>query len=79
MVVHGVFQIVSRNYCYLYYYKYTATGWTTADSPDEEQLKELGDKMNKAINAVHGKSYTSLKSIELYKTTGTASDWSVYS
>ena len=51
------------------------TGWTTDDSPDEPQLKVLGDDMNRAIFAVHGKSYTSQKSIGLYKTTGTASDW----
>ena len=31
--------------------------------------------MQRAIFAVHGKSYTSQKSIGLYKTTGTASDW----
>ena len=51
------------------------TGWTYDDSPDETQLKVLGDDMNRAIFAVHGKSYTSQKSIGLYKTTGTASDW----
>ena len=50
-------------------------GWTTADSPDEAQLKGLGDKMKSSILAVHSKSYTSQKSIGLYKTTGTASDW----
>ena len=53
-------------------------GWTYDDSPDEAQLKELGDGMNIAIFAVHGKSYTSQKSIGLYKTTGTASDWSAH-
>ena len=53
-----------------------APGWTTADSPNEAQLKALGDKMSTTIKAIHDKSYTSQKSIELYKTTGTASDWS---
>lgn len=51
-------------------------GWTYDDSPDETQLKTLGDDLNRAIFAIHGKSYTSQKSIGLYKTTGTASDWS---
>ena len=64
---------------YIYYHKISYmnvdTGWTTADSPDEAQLKVLGDDMSRAIDAVHGKSYTSQKSIGLYKTTGTASDW----
>ena len=50
-------------------------GWTTGDSPDEAQLKDLGDKMADTIKNVHGKRYTSQKSIGLYKTTGTASDW----
>ena len=54
---------------------HSQTGWTTDDSPDEPQLKVLGDDMSAAIFAVHGKSYTSQKSIGLYKTTGTASDW----
>ena len=53
-------------------------GWTYDDSPDETQLKTLGDDLNRAIFAIHGKSYTSQKSIGLYKTTGTASDWSAH-
>ena len=50
-------------------------GWTSANSPDEEQLKALGDEMSADIFAVDGKTYTSQKSIQLYLTTGTASDW----
>ncbi len=50
-------------------------GWTEADCPDEAQLKDLGVDMNTTIHDVHGKKYTSQKSIGLYKTTGTASDW----
>jgi hypothetical protein len=50
-------------------------GWTTQDSPDEAQLKELGDQMSADIFEVDGKRYTSQKSIQLYLTTGTASDW----
>ena len=51
------------------------TGWTSVDSPDEAQLKALGDKMSGAIFDVHGKRYTNQKSIGLYPTTGTADDW----
>jgi len=51
------------------------SGWTPADSPDEAQLKELGDNMSDDIFKVEGKRYTSQKSIGLYLTTGTASDW----
>ena len=50
-------------------------GWTLADCPDEAQLKELGDNMSDDIFGVHQKRYTSQKSIQLYMTTGTASDW----
>ena len=50
-------------------------GWTPEDSPDEQQLKELGDMMSDDIYAVEGKRYTSQKKIGLYRTSGTASDW----
>ncbi|XP_065913902.1 carboxypeptidase B-like [Dysidea avara] len=50
-------------------------GWTSTDSPDEAQLSALGDEMSDRIFAVHGKFYTSQKSIGLYPTSGTASDW----
>ena len=50
-------------------------GWTTEDCPDEEQLKELGGMMSEDIFSVEGKRYVSQKKIDLYKTTGTASDW----
>lgn len=56
----------------------TVAGWTSNDCPDEVQLRNLGDNMKQSIFNVHDKSYTSQKSIDLYKTTGTASDWSVY-
>lgn len=61
---HSYSQLILRPY-----------GWTRNDSPDEAQLKALGDGMREAIREVHGVSYTSQKSIELYTTTGTASDW----
>lgn len=62
---------------FVVYFHTESIGWTANDCPDENQLKVLGDDMKTAIAAVHGKSYTSQKSIGLYKTTGTASDWSV--
>lgn len=52
-----------------------SVGWTTQNSPDENQLKLLGDQMSADIFDVEGKRYTSQKSIQLYMTTGTASDW----
>lgn len=58
--------------------KIIRVGWTTEDSPDEAQLCTLGNKMSDDIFGVHGKSYTSQKSIGLYKATGTASDWYAY-
>lgn len=51
------------------------TGWTSEDSPDEAQLSALGEEMSDRIFAVNGKFYTSQKSIGLYPTSGTASDW----
>jgi len=50
-------------------------GWTNADSPDEAQLKAIGDEMRDRILNVHGEYYSSEKSISLYPTSGTASDW----
>eukprot|EP01090_Pellita_catalonica_P000510 TRINITY_DN10352_c0_g1_i2.p1 TRINITY_DN10352_c0_g1~~TRINITY_DN10352_c0_g1_i2.p1 ORF type:complete len:445 (-),score=53.41 TRINITY_DN10352_c0_g1_i2:52-1233(-) len=39
------------------------------------ELKTAGSGMVSAIAAVHGVVYTSIASVELYPTTGTASDW----
>jgi len=50
-------------------------GWTSADSPDEAVLKAAGDKYAADIRATSNRVYTSQKSIQLYVTTGTASDW----
>jgi len=61
---HSYSQLVLRPY-----------GWTTANCPDETKLKALGDGVRNAIYAVHKKDYISEKSIDLYITTGTASDW----
>jgi murein tripeptide amidase MpaA len=61
---HSYSQLVLRPY-----------GWTTANCPDEKALKTLGDGVKNAILAVHGKSYVSQRAIDLYITTGGASDW----
>lgn len=61
---HSYSQLILRPY-----------GWTDQDSPDEPMLKELGDLMSDRAYAVHEKRYISQKSIGLYPTTGTASDW----
>lgn len=50
-------------------------GYTSANSPDETFLKSVGDGMRQTILNAGGVSYTSQKSIDLYVTTGTASDW----
>jgi hypothetical protein len=50
-------------------------GWTKADCPDEQRLSDVGQKMSDAAKAIHGKEYDSIKSIDLYATTGAASDW----
>eukprot|EP00343_Euplotes_focardii_P007032 CAMPEP_0205819414 /NCGR_PEP_ID=MMETSP0206-20130828/1780_1 /ASSEMBLY_ACC=CAM_ASM_000279 /TAXON_ID=36767 /ORGANISM="Euplotes focardii, Strain TN1" /LENGTH=430 /DNA_ID=CAMNT_0053112991 /DNA_START=35 /DNA_END=1327 /DNA_ORIENTATION=- len=50
-------------------------GWTRQDPVDEARLFELGALMQSAIRDVHGRSYRNIKSIQLYLTTGTTSDW----
>lgn len=50
-------------------------GWTTTDTPDEPQMASIGDKMRDLAYEVHGTVYTSVKAIDLYPTTGAASDW----
>jgi len=50
-------------------------GWTSSNSPDEAFLKSLGDGMRDTARLRHNMIYTSQKSIQLYTTTGTASDW----
>jgi len=61
---HSYSQLVLRPY-----------GWTSANSPDERALKIIGDGVSYEIARNSGKQYTSQKSIDLYITTGTASDW----
>ena len=50
-------------------------GWTKQPYAHESQHKQLGDKIRDLIYSVHGKSYTSIAAIDLYATSGTASDW----
>jgi len=62
--VHSYSQLVLRPY-----------GWTSANSPNEAEQKQLGDGWAAAIKQTTGKVYTSQKSIDLYVTSGTASDY----
>ena len=50
-------------------------GHTTQKAPHEKQLKLVGDGISKAIMSIHGKSYNSIPSVDLYPTSGSASDW----
>jgi len=61
---HSYSQLILRPY-----------GWTSANSPDNAELKIIGDGVSFEIQAKSGKKYVSQKSIELYVTTGSAGDW----
>jgi murein tripeptide amidase MpaA len=50
-------------------------GWTSRDSPHEDEHYAAGAGIQSRIRAVHGKIFDNIKSIELYVTTGTTSDW----
>jgi murein tripeptide amidase MpaA len=50
-------------------------GWEQQDIPHERQHRDVGADMAEIIRGVHGKEYTNQKSIDLYPTTGSASDW----
>jgi hypothetical protein len=50
-------------------------GRSRGTAPDEAQNKAIGDKMRDLARDVHGMSYTSQPSVDLYPTTGSASDW----
>ena len=45
------------------------------DAPHEAEHRDLGSQMAAAIQAASGELYTSQKSIALYATSGSASDW----
>ncbi|KAJ3412193.1 hypothetical protein HDV05_001103 [Chytridiales sp. JEL 0842] len=61
---HSFSQLVLRPY-----------GWTYDNAPDEALLKEVGDGIRDVIEATSGKKYQSIREIDLYKASGTASDW----
>jgi len=61
---HSYSQLILRPY-----------GWTNAESPDDYILKPLGDNYSVDVYNMDGKNYVSQPSIDLYITTGTASDW----
>jgi len=61
---HSYSQLILRPY-----------GWTTSNCPDEQSLKIIGEGVRYSISEVFGTDYENIKSIDLYITTGTASDW----
>jgi len=50
-------------------------GWTNNLSPDEAELKLVGDTIRSTILAQSGKAYTSQRAVQLYITTGASDDW----
>lgn len=52
-----------------------AWGWTRTNTPDETALAGLGNQMRTSIAKPYGTAFTNQKSIDLYVTDGTASDW----
>jgi len=50
-------------------------GWSTHGFPHEKQHKKVCDEMSDLMFKVHRKKYVSQPSIDLYPTTGGASDW----
>jgi len=61
---HSYSQLILRPY-----------GWTNSVSKDETRLSQVGAKFASDIASVHGRSYTSQRSYQLYQTTGSNSDW----
>jgi len=61
---HSYSQLILRPY-----------GNTRTNAPHETEMRGLGQVMADAIRATHGLTYDSIKSIDLYVTTGTTSDW----
>eukprot|EP01012_Entosiphon_sulcatum_P054282 TRINITY_DN7493_c0_g1_i1.p1 TRINITY_DN7493_c0_g1~~TRINITY_DN7493_c0_g1_i1.p1 ORF type:complete len:419 (-),score=88.92 TRINITY_DN7493_c0_g1_i1:59-1279(-) len=52
-----------------------AWGWTRTNTPDETALAGLGNQIRLSIAKPYGTAFTNQKSIDLYVTDGTASDW----
>ena len=61
---HSYSQLILRPY-----------GFTEDDSPNESDFKKVTAQMSASIQKVSSKYYTPEKSVELYITTGTASDY----
>ncbi|KAJ3085095.1 hypothetical protein HK102_000323 [Quaeritorhiza haematococci] len=61
---HSYSQLILRPY-----------GWTTRPAPDEKLARKAADTMRDLIYGVHQKKYVSEREIDLYKASGTASDW----
>jgi len=67
-------------YAYVSYHSYSQLilrpwGYTSANSPNETYLSQLGATWSTNIRAVSGRTYTSQKSNSLYITTGSSSDY----
>jgi hypothetical protein len=50
-------------------------GYTRKKTQHEKELKQLGEGMRQLIKKKHGKSYANIAAVDLYPTTGAASDW----
>jgi murein tripeptide amidase MpaA len=50
-------------------------GYNTKKPKHDSALKNLGDRMSQIIKSVDGMTYKSIAAVELYVTTGSASDW----
>lgn len=49
-------------------------GKSRTNTPDEQRLKELGQKMVDAIRREHGQTYTNQRAVDLYVASGIMSD-----
>jgi murein tripeptide amidase MpaA len=61
---HSYSQLILRPY-----------GWSNSLCPDETVLKNYGANMAAQIKSKYGLTYDNIRSIQLYITSGTASDW----
>jgi hypothetical protein len=61
---HSYSQLILRPY-----------GWSHDECPDEDKLKDMGDKISADIKEASGSNYTSERSAYLYLASGVASDW----
>lgn len=61
---HSYSQLILRPY-----------GWTTQVSSEEDYFAALGQAYASGVRSVSGRNYDSIRSVQLYPTTGTASDW----